>query len=391
MRLKTNQMKTLLNLLLTVTLFTSCSKNTETKKEVIEEIKHSYATGFSIQKKPKYILVTIKTPYKNADKGLRYVLYPRNTEKPNIEADAYIPIPIQSIVCTSTTHIPLLDYLGETDKLVGFPTTDYISSVEMRKRINAGKVVELGIDNALNIEKLIELNPDLVMAYTMTSDFGQFNKIQEAGIPVLINAEYMELDPLGRAEWIKLAGLLFGKEEKADTVFTRIERAYNTTIQLVANSKNAPTAMSGSMYSDTWYMPGGRNYAAKLLTDAGYNYLWKGDTSTSFLALSYEAVLNKANKAEYWIGASNFGSRQEMKEANERYSFFAPFKTGNVYSYNKRMGAKGGSEFLELGYLRPDLILKDLVKISHPKLLPKHELFFYFQLPEKKNTKGYTF
>ena len=368
---------------LSITFFFGCNSKPVEQIEIGNQEKLYYASNFTIQNKKDYTLVTINAPYKNAEKGLRYVLYPRESEKPGIEADAYIPVPIQSIVCTSTTHIPLLDYLGETDKLVGFPTTDYISSERMRKRIDDGFVTELGIDNAINIEKLIELNPDLVMGYTMTSDFGQFNKIQEAGIQVLINAEYMELDPLGRAEWIKLAGLLFGKKEKADSVFRMIESEYVTTKEKISKVNNFPTAMSGSMYSDTWYLPGGNNYASKLLTDAGFNYLWKQDTTTGFLALSYEAVLDKANKADYWLGASNFKSLNEMKEVNERYSFFAPFETGKVYSYDKRIGAKGGSEFLELGYLRPDLILKDLVKIGHPELLPNHELFFYYQLPNK--------
>ncbi len=376
-------MNRLLYLLLAAFLISGCNQKLEDQSEVSTNFKLSYATNFSIQKKTGYILVRINSPYKNAESGLRYVLYPRETEKPNVEADAFIPIPIKSIVCTSTTHIPLLDYLGDTDKLVGFPTTDYISSEKMRLRVDSGYVTELGIDNSINIEKLIELNPDLVMAYTMTSDFGQFNKIQEAGIPVLINAEYMELDPLGRVEWIKLAGVLFGKEDKADSVFTMIETAYNSTKAKIKKTNNKPTVMSGSMYSDTWYLPGGNNYAAKLLTDAGFEYIWEKDTTEGFLALSYEAILDKANKADYWIGASNFKSLTDMKEANERYSFFKPFETNSVYSYNKRIGTKGGSEFLELGYLRPDLILKDLVKIGHPNLLPNHELFFYFQLPEQ--------
>lgn len=374
-----------LYMLILATLNFGCSQKSGTQIESDIYVHLSYATGFSIQQKDGYTLVNVNTPYKNAEEGLRYILYPREKTKPSVEADAFIPIPVRSIVCTSTTHIPLLDYLEEADRLVGFPTTDYISSEKMRKRIDLGFVTELGIDNQLNMEKLIELNPDLVMAYTMTSDFGQFNKIQEAGIPVLINAEYMELNPLGRTEWIKLAGLLFGKEEKADSVFRIIETAYTTTKQKVANVDNNPTVMSGSMYSDTWYLPGGKNYASKLLTDAGFDYIWKKDSTTSFLALSYEAVLDQASSADFWIGASNFKTLEEMKEANERYSFFAPFETSNVYSYNKRIGTKGGSEFLELGYLRPDLILKDLVKIGHPELLPEHELFFYFQLP--KNNK----
>ena len=343
----------------------------------------SYAKGLSIRKEPKFTLVKVKTPYKGATNSLTYVLYPHESKRPNVKADAFIPIPIQSIVCTSTTHIPLLDYLGETDKLVGFPTTDYISSEKMRARIDSGKVVDLGIDNALNIERLIELNPELVMAYTMTGDYGQLDKIQQAGIPVLINAEYMEPDPLGRAEWIKLAGLLFGKEAEADSVFSAIASNYNKTNALIKDETSRPTALSGVMYSDAWYLPGGQNYAAKLMSDAGYHYLWANDSTEGFLSLSYESILAKASQADYWLGVADYPSLQSLKEASERYTYFKPFQTGNVYSYNKRVGAKGGSEFLELGYLRPDLILNDLVKIAHPDLLPDYESYFYFQLPKE--------
>ena len=370
------------SLVFIIALFFGCSsKKVETNDNPLSQL--VYAKGISFIEKPNYTLLSVKTPYKGASKGLTYALYPRGGERPNVKADAYIPVPVQTIVCTSTTHIPLLDYLGETDKLVGFPTTDYISSEKMRARIDSGKVVDLGIDNALNIERLIELNPDLVMAYTITGDYGQLDKIQQAGIPVIINAEYMEPDPLGRAEWIKLSGLLFGKETLADSVFAFIANNYIGTKDLLKNTNIRPTSLSGVMYSDAWFLPGGQNYAAKLMSDAGYNYLWASDSTEGFLSLSYESVLSRASQADYWLGVADYPSLQALAESSERYTYFKPYQTGNVYSYNKRVGPKGGSEFLELGYLRPDLILKDLVKIAHPDLLPNYELYFYFQLPKE--------
>lgn len=370
------------NLLPLVLLFITLGCVSKTKKENAQIPNQlSYAKGFTITLQKGYTKVTVNTPYKNAQKPLTYILYKAGTTQPKAPADAYVEVPVPSIVCTSTTHIPLLDYLGETDKLVGFPTTDYISSTKMRKRIDAGAVAELGIDQSLNIEKLLALNPGVVMAYTMSSDFGQFAKISEAGIPVLINAEYLEPHPLGRAEWIKLAGLLFGKEAEADSVFKQIEQAYLATQQMALKATVRPTVMSGTMYGDVWYMPGGQNYAGRLLADAALSYLWQHDTTSAFLALSYETVLAQAHQADKWIGVGGFRTLAELQQANERYTYFNPFKQGEVYSYNKRTGAKGGSEFLELGYLRPDLILKDLVKIGHPGLLPNYELYFYFKLP----------
>ena len=376
-------MKNVFGLIVTIFLFTGCAVSTQEQDSEFkyEAVELKYATGFTIAKAQDFYLVKILTPYKGAAHPLTYVFYNRHEDMPNIEADGYIPIPVKSIVCTSTTHIPLLDYLNETNSLSGFPTLDYISSAAMRKRIDAGEVEELGIDEALNIEYLINLSPEVVMGYSLSGDFGQFNSIEEAGIPVVLNAEYLEQHPLGRAEWIKLAGIIFDKEEMADSVFNFIEAQYLDARNLAARSASKPTVMSGIVYGDSWFVPGGKNYAAKILQDAGFNYIWAQDTSSAFLPLSFETVFDLANKADFWIGVGSFKSLTELSANDSRYEAFAPFKNHHIYSYNKRLGTKGGSEFLELGYLRPDLILRDLVRIGHPNLLPEHELFFHFQLP----------
>ncbi len=359
---------------------TSCNEKKLGDKEANNST-IKYAVGFSVIQQGNSKLVEVKTPYQNATAGYKYLLVPTNEPIPkHDEQTTVIKIPLTSIVCTSTTHIPLLDYLGLTNKLIGFPTTDYISSTKMRTRIDSGKVVDLGIDKGMNIERLITLKPAVVMAYTMSSDLGQLKKIKELGVPVVINAEYLEKHPLGRAEWIKFMALFFGKEKEADSVFSIIEKEYLMVKETVSKTSTRPTVMSGVVYGDTWYTPGGKNYASTLLTDAGCNYVWKEDMSNGFLELSFESVYQKANNADLWIGVGAFESLENMKASEERYAKFNSFKNGKVFTYNARKGAKGGSEFLELGYLRPDLILKDLVKIAHPELLPEYEMFFYKQL-----------
>jgi iron complex transport system substrate-binding protein len=305
----------------------------------------------------------------------------KGNQVPDHEADvAVINIPIESIVCTSTTHIPLLDHIGETNKLIGFPTTDYISSEKMRKRIDNGNVKDLGTDKGMNIEELFLLKPSMVMGYAMSSDLGQLKKIKELGIPVVINAEYLEKHPLGRAEWIKFMALFFNKEREADTIFQLIEKEYLTAKALAEKATVKPSVMSGTVYGDAWFMPGGKNYAATLLNDAGCNYLWRDTDSNGFLEITFESVFAKAKDADLWIGVGSFKSLKEIESLEKRYALFKPFKEKNVFSYNARLGAKGGSEFLELGYLRPDIILKDLVKIAHPELLPEHQLYFHKKL-----------
>jgi iron complex transport system substrate-binding protein len=230
------------------------------------------------------------------------------------------------------------------------------------------------------MERLATLKPDFVMAYSLTGELGQFKKMEELGIPVIMNAEYLEKHPLGRAEWIKFMALFFNKEEMADSIFQQIELAYTSTQRIVENVPDKPTVMSGIVYGDTWFLPGGRNYAAQLFKDAGCSYLWSDNESNGFLELSFESVFEKAHRADLWIGVASFQSLHEIEKADERNTHFDSFKNGNVYTYDYRKGAKGGSEYLELGYLRPDLILNDLVKIAHPELLPDEELYFHKKL-----------
>jgi iron complex transport system substrate-binding protein len=359
----------------------SCSskKDPSTKTENISLTK--YAEGFKVTPVGNSKLVEVKQPYQNATSGYNYLLVPKGETAPaHDEQTQIISVPIENIVCTSTTHIPLLDYINETNKLIGFPSTDYISSGKMRKRIDEGKVKDLGIDKSMNIEMLYTLKPSVVMGYTMTKDLGQLKKIQELGIPVVINAEYLEKHPLGRAEWIKFMALFFGKEKQADSVFAEIEKEYLTTQKLASEAQSKPTVLSGIVYGDAWFMPGGQNYAAKLLKDAGCEYLWASDSTSGFLQLSFESVFAKAKEADLWIGVGSFKTLNEIKATEERYTLFRPFREKQVYTYGARTGAKGGSEFLELGYLRPDLILKDLVKIAHPELMNEYELYFHKKL-----------
>lgn len=340
-----------------------------------------YAKGFTVSRVGSSKLIEVTYPYKGATSGYKYLLVKKGTAVPKHDDNVkVIMTPIQRIVCTSTTHIPLLDYLNISDKLVGFPTTDYISSEKTWKLIDEGKVEELGAEKGMNIEKLAVLKPEAVMSYTMTAELGQLKKVQELGIPVLLNAEYLEEHPLGRAEWIKFMALFFDKEKEADIVFTMIEKNYLETKKLAEQTPKRPTVLSGVIYGDAWFMPGGQNYAAKLISDAGADYLWKTDSTKGFLQLSFESVYEKAYAADLWIGVASFETLEEIKNTDQRYTKFNPWQIKQVYTYNARKGAKGGSEFLELGYLRPDIILKDLVKIAHPQLLPDYQLYFHKRL-----------
>lgn len=355
-----------------------------------QKTKIKYAKKFNVETHQGYTVVTVLDPWQGANQDYRYVLVPLGKPVPEKESFRKNPhdiiqtvtIPLRSIVCTSTTYIPFLDLLNETETLVGFPGTDYISSPKARALINAGEVQDLGTETSLNVEKLIALAPDALMDYAMQGERDYVQLAQHGGIPVLFNADYLESTPLGRAEWIKFAGLFYNKVAVADSIFNKIAARYDALRSLAAKVEAQPTVFSGIMYGDTWFLPGGENSGAKFIKDAGGHYLWQGNPSEGSIKLSFESVYEKAHDAVYWIGVAAYPSFEALKNADARYADFEAFKERNVFSYNAKMGEKGGLTFFELGYARPDIVLADLIKILHPDLLPQYELFFYKRLDE---------
>ena len=342
------------------------------------QLKH--ATNFSISYEGQHTLVSIQEPFKGASENVTYRLVPQRDTSSVIFEETVIRVPVQSLVCTSTTHIAPLDMLEVSNTLVGFPSTRYISSAKVREQVAAGQTKELGKDNDLNIEMVLDLAPELLISYTMTGDISRLKPLQRAGIPVVMNAEYLEQTPLGRAEWIKFMALFFGKEREADSIFAHIEKNYKTIRHKAWQRTEPPTIVSGIVYGDTWYVPGGRSWAAKFFNDAGTDFLWKNDSTTGSLQLSFESVFEKAQHATFWLGAANFYSLDELRKMDSRYTNFDAFKQGRVFTYNARAVENGGNDYFESGFSRPDLILRDIVKITHPELVPDDSLYYFRKL-----------
>jgi len=347
--------------------------NTQKGEELIE-----YSQNLSIERFTDYYKVRVIQASTSDSIQFNYIFY--KNEKPNIEADAFISIPVRRVVCLSTNHLPAFTALDKSGTMVGFPNTQYVYEEELLKLVKNGSLRDVGQKNGVNIEVLMSLQPDLVMGYTMGSSFEQLKPIQKSGIPVILNADYLENSPLGRAEWLKLTAVLLNKNDEGDSLFRSIEDNYLATKKLAEKADLKPSVMTGVMYGDVWYVPGGESYAAKFIEDAGGNYLWSDNPKTGSIELSFESVLEKAKKADFWIGAASFTRLEELKNSNTNYALFDSFENGEIYSYTKRVNKNGANDFLESGYMRPDLILKDYVKILHPTLLPEEESTYFQSL-----------
>jgi cobalamin transport system substrate-binding protein len=366
------------------TLFiTIVSCKSETSKKLTEQVEGEiiqlkYAKGFSIADFDSYKILKIKSPWPNAEKLYEFALLDSTIAFYDTQDyDGAFYTPLKSIVVTSTTHIPALELLGVEQTLVGFPGTNYVSSEKTRQRIDYGLVRELGKNKGINTEVLLELNPELVVAFGINGTNKTFETIKKANIPVIYNGDWVESSPLAKAEWIKFFGVLFNKEKEADSIFSKIESDYLEAKQLAQKAISQPTVLSGAMYKDIWYLPNGTSTEAQFLKDANVNYLWSETKGKGSLALSFEAVFEKAKDAELWLSPSNYPSLEALEKANSHYTKFNAFKDNNIYSFSNTTGKTGGVLYYELGMARPDLVLKDIIKICHPELLPDYVSFFF--------------
>lgn len=339
-----------------------------------------YAEHFTIDVSDNFKTVVVKNPWEEGDTLVSYVLYPKGAKEPSVEWGEFkIPVPIEAVVATSSPHIGFIALLEELEKITGVADDRYIFNAYLFGRVNSGEVSQVGSLKGSNLEVLLDLSPDLVMKTGIDNVRNEDARLTEAGIPISYNVEWMENDLLARAEWVKFVGAFFSKDEQADSIFSSVEREYLNARSITEAIIERPSIMTGNNFKGTWYMPSSGSYVTKLIHDAGGEYKYKDIKATGSLPLSFEVVLDDLIDADYWIGP-RAQSLTELEMMDERYKLFKAFKDGNVYTANKRMSENGGNDYWESGMTRPDLILKDVIKIFHPDLLPDHQFFYYKKL-----------
>jgi iron complex transport system substrate-binding protein len=347
-----------------------------------EKAELQYTTGFVIEYHNAYKVITINTPWPGATESIQYALVQCGAPAPEgFLEEQIITVPAQSIITMSTTYLPALDELGLLDRLVGIDDATYVSNPTVLKMAEDGKLASIGYGSGVNVEKVLELSPDLVMTYgSGAPEYDAHPVLLQAKQKVVINAEWMDTSPLGRAEWLKFIAAFFNKEADAEALFTQIAQEYQELTALAAAASQKPTVFTGSAYQGTWYVPGGQSFAAAFLRDAGGNYLWSDDTSTGSLPLSIEAVFEKAQTADFWLNVGYVGSLDDLKAMDARYADFAAFQNNKVWNNDAKTSPTGGNDYYESAVIHPELVLADLIHILHPDLLPNHELVYYRQV-----------
>lgn len=363
-----------------VTFFASCggshsSSNTQSEGE---RDSLSYAEFFSIERFPDYTEVTVRNPWDSVRTLQKYILVKRDSIMPeNLPQGIVVKVPLRNSLVLSTVHSSLISELKAGKSIGGVCSSEFIKGDELMKRLKSGDLADCGDNMNPDIEKVIKLNPDAILLSPYENS-DRYARVGDLNIPIIECADYMETSPLGRAEWVKFFGLLFGRENEAQKMFAETEKNYLELKEMAATAKDRPKVLTDTQYGQTWGVPGANSTTGRYIEDAGgINPFAKYDRTGS-VQLAPEKVLAEAHDADVWFIKYNQQTEKSMKElasdapVNSR---FKAFKDGKVFGSNTRY-----SGLYEETPFHPDLMLEEMIKVIHPELFPDQTSLRYYQL-----------
>lgn len=365
-----------LNILALILCVIACAACTEKKTRPLQtHDETTEAKGLEIYRDGDCWVAKVISPT-DSTQNLGVYIFPDEEGSKNIPSipDAYIFPPSKrgNIMAYTSVYTSAIQELGaqNTIKIVG--DAQYFTNPFIVEGLKNGSILDGGIQQEPVTERIMAAKPDMIILSHY--DGLDISSLAKLNVPIVYMRESSEEDPLGRAEWIKLLGLITGKKEAADAIYTNAKSQYTSLAAKAKGVKNRPTVMAETMYQGTWAVPGGKSYAARLIDDAGGKYLWDDDNSAGSLQLSFEAVLSKASKADIWL-IRTFGKNldiAQLKDMDSRYMLFNPAKTGGVWSANT-----AEAPLYDETPFHPDLLLREYINIFHPDLLPDAGLRYF--------------
>lgn len=368
----------------TALLFTGCfNRSVPDLEPEIGDPFTRYASGFRVYHEETHTIVKVLDPWQESQNVIfSYLLAPNREMIPDsLKSLPFIQTPVERVIALSTTHVAMIDQLGSAPSIVGLSGAGFIYNPSIRERIDSGAIDDVGYGPGLDFEAIVKLKPDVLFLYGVEGNvMTTLEKLNDLGIPAVFCGEYLETHPLGKAEWIRFFSLFYEKEEQSAHFFNSIDSAYNALSKLALNASPKPLVLNGLPWKDTWYMAGGKSFAAKLIEDAGGDYLWSDNSSTQAIPMDLESVYMKAVYANIWINPGAASSISDILQMDERFGDLSVVHSGSIFNNDARNSPAGGNDYWESGTVRPDLILADLIGVFHPDLLSDHRFVYYRQL-----------
>ena len=370
------------NIGLIILLLTACGGGSKTSSVSLNEeiIPLKYAENLLMMKGEGYTRVQLRNPWDTTSVLSTYILVDKESDMPKyLPEGTLVRTPLSKALVYTAVHCNLIKELGVVQSIGGICELQYIKVPEIIEGCKNGTIVNAGEGTNPDIEKIIDLHPDALMLspYENSGGHGQVEKLK---VPIIECADYMETSALGSAEWIRFYGMLFGQLHKADSIFAEVEKNYNELKELAQSQPSRPKLLCELKSGSAWYVPGGRSTTGRLYHDAGAEYAFNHYPNSGAVPLSFETVFDKAQDADIWLMKYNHATDKTLTSMREDYGPYAQFKAfeqKQVYGCNTAY-----KEYYEDFPFHPDKVLKDLIKIFHPTLLPDYELKYFSNLTE---------
>ena len=349
-----------------------------------------YAQQLSLIQYKGYVQATLANPWKEDAVLHSYVLVPKGRVGDSLlQHDAQLQAmeatvvrtPIAHAVVFTTSHCALLYDLYAQQALSGVCDLAYINLPDVQRRAklppkDTAAVVDCGSSMQPDVERIMQLHPEVLLVSPFEQS-GGFGKLAILNIPIIETADYMETSALGRAEWMKFYGLLFGRAQQANALFAQVDSNYHALMAKVQQTREKVSAFTERKMGSVWYVPGGRSTIAQLLRDARVTYPFADDTHSGSLALSFETVLNEAGNSDIWLIKYNHhpNTRQALLAEEAGYAQFKAFQRGKVFGCDC-----AAVPYYEEVDFHPDRLLNDILQIAHPTLNGLAPLRYYHRI-----------
>ncbi|MFK5856363.1 MAG: ABC transporter substrate-binding protein [Bacteroidota bacterium] len=334
----------------------------------------TYAIGFDIYEVDNIKKLVIYNPQNSTEVLNTYYFADSTNYNKYKPSPSFFKIPLDSVAVFSATQLNAFSKLGILNKVVAISESEYIQNPNIQALYSENKIVELASNGNFYLEKTLKLDPEII--FYSPYNLAQKHPLSATNITMIPFFDFMESNPLGRAEWVKFSALFFNKEDEASLMFDTIVSKYLNFKKLALTANENPTVFSDKYYSGQWFMSGGKSYIAKLFNDAGTDYLWKDNQNRASINLDFEVVISKAQNADFWriVGTYPDGfSYEKLGSENELYANFEAFKNRKVIFCDSKK-----STYFETGTLEPHLLLADLIYAFHPGLLQDYHPKYYF-------------
>ena len=367
------------SIILCAMLVGMCACGTPSHMDDYNQIIYSptYATGFRIMgaEGKQSSLICVSNPWQSANNVETMLFIARGGEKaPSGFRGQVLQGDAKRVVCMSSSHIAMLDAIGAVENVVGVSGKDFITNPYVVAHREA--IADVGYDGNMNFELLVGQQPDIVLLFGIAGACTMEPKLQELGIPYVYIGEYVEEDPLGKTEWLVALAEMVGCRQEGLSYFSALPKRYEALRQMAASTASKPKVMLNTPYSNSWFMPSVTSYMARLIADAGGDYIYQKNTSNHSLPIDMEEAAMLTSAADIWLHVEGVSSLQDLRNQYPRFANMPCVLRGEVYN-NDRLREPGmGNGYWESGVVQPDIVLRDLIRIFHPELVAD-ELVYY--------------